>query len=194
MSRSSIMPGFRPTIGFTLIYLGLVVLIPLSTLVFKSFELNWDDYVRIITNKRVLSSFRVSFSTALAAALIASFFGFIVAWVLVRYAFFGKRFFHAIIDFPFALPTAVAGIVLATIFQPSGFLGKLLMDAFGVQVAFKPLGIVMALIFISIPLSCALLSRYCWSLNQPWRKPHRVWAPRAYKSLAKLFFRMFSPL
>jgi len=151
MSRSSIMPGFRPTIGFTLIYLGLVVLIPLSTLVFKSFELNWDDYVRIITNKRVLSSFRVSFSTALAAALIASFFGFIVAWVLVRYAFFGKRFFHAIIDFPFALPTAVAGIVLATIFQPSGFLGKLLMDAFGVQVAFKPLGIVMALIFISIP-------------------------------------------
>ncbi len=151
MSQSSIMPGFRPAIGFALIYLSLVVLIPLSTLVFKSFELNWDDYIRIITNRRVLSSFRVSFSTALAAALIASFFGFIVAWVLVRYTFFGKRFFHAIIDFPFALPTAVAGIVLATIFQPSGFLGKLLMDAFGIQVAFKPLGIVMALIFISIP-------------------------------------------
>jgi sulfate/thiosulfate transport system permease protein len=151
MSQSSIMPGFRPTLVFTLIYLSLVVLIPLSTLVFKSFELNWDDYVRILTNPRVLSSFRVSFSTALIAALIASFFGFIVAWVLVRYSFFGKRFFHAIIDFPFALPTAVAGIVLATIFQPSGFLGKLLIDAFGVQVAFKPLGIVIALIFISIP-------------------------------------------
>jgi sulfate transport system permease protein len=85
MSQSSIMPGFRPSLGFTLIYLSLVVLIPLSTLVFKSFELNWDDYVRIITNKRVLSSFRVSFSTALVAASIASFFGFIVAWVLVRY-------------------------------------------------------------------------------------------------------------
>ena len=151
MSRSSIMPGFRPSIGFTVVYLSLVVLIPLSTLVFKSFQLSWDDYVHIISNQRVLSSFRVSFSTSLIAALIASFFGFIVAWVLVRYSFFGKRFFHALIDFPFALPTAVAGIVLATIFQPSGFLGKLLSDAFGVQVAFKPLGIVMALIFISIP-------------------------------------------
>ncbi|MGZ4970406.1 MAG: sulfate ABC transporter permease subunit CysT [Methylobacter sp.] len=151
MSRSSIMPGFRPTIGFTMIYLCLVVLIPLSTLVFQSFQLSWDDYVHIITNKRVLSSFRVSFVTALVAALIAGFFGFIVAWVLVRYSFFGKRFFHALIDFPFALPTAVAGIVLATIFQPSGFLGKLLSDLFGIQVAFKPLGIVMALIFISIP-------------------------------------------
>lgn len=151
MARSSIMPGFRPTIGFTVVYVCLVVLIPLSTLVFQSFQLSWDDYVHIVTNKRVLSSFRVSFFTSLIAALVASFFGFIVAWVLVRYSFFGKRFFHALIDFPFALPTAVAGIVLATIFQPSGFLGKLLIDVFGVQVAFKPLGIVMALIFISIP-------------------------------------------
>ena len=151
MSQNSIMPGFRPTIGFTVVYLSLVVLIPLSTLVFKSFQLNWEDYIHIITNKRVLSSFRVSFSAALLASLIASFFGFIVAWVLVRYSFFGKRFFHALIDFPFALPTAVAGIVLATVFQPSGFLGKLLIDSLGVQVAFKPLGIVMALIFISIP-------------------------------------------
>lgn len=151
MSRTSIMPGFRPTISFTLLYLSLVVLIPLSTLVFKSFQLSWEDYLNIITNKRVLSSFRVSFITALVAAGIASFFGFIVAWVLVRYAFIGKRFFHALIDFPFALPTAVAGIVLATIFQPSGFLGKFLIQTFGIQVAFKPLGIVMALIFISIP-------------------------------------------
>jgi len=151
MSQSSIMPGFRPTLGFTLVYLCLVVLIPLSTLVFESFKLNWDDYIHIITSQRVLSSFRVSFSTALAAALIASVFGFIVAWVLVRYSFAGKRFFHAIIDLPFALPTAVAGIVLATIFQPSGFLGQLLMNLLGLQVAFKPLGIVMALIFISIP-------------------------------------------
>ena len=151
MSQSSVMPGFRPTIGFTLIYLGLVVLIPLSTLVFKSFALTWDDYVHIITNKRVLSSFRVSFSSALIAASIASVFGFITAWVLVRYSFLGKNIFHALIDLPFALPTAVAGIILATIFQPSGFLGKQLLDTFGIQVAFKPMGIVVALIFISIP-------------------------------------------
>jgi sulfate/thiosulfate transport system permease protein len=151
MSQSNIMPGFRPALGFTVLYLSLVVLIPLSTLVFNSFRLSWDDYLAVITHKRVLASFRVSFSTALIAAAIASFFGIIVAWVLVRYPFFGKRFFHALIDLPFALPTAVAGIVLATIFQPSGFLGKLLLDNFGIQVAFKPLGIVVALIFISIP-------------------------------------------
>ncbi|MEI8210350.1 MAG: sulfate ABC transporter permease subunit CysT, partial [Methylococcales bacterium] len=124
---------------------------PLSTLVFESFKLSWDDYVHIITSKRVLSSFRVSFIAALIAASIASIFGFITAWVLVRYSFFGKNIFHALIDLPFALPTAVAGIVLATIFQPSGFLGKLLSDLLGLQVAFKPLGIVIALIFISIP-------------------------------------------
>jgi sulfate transport system permease protein len=127
------------------------VLIPLSTLVFESFKLSWEDYLHIITNRRVLSTFRVSFSTALAAASIASVFGFIVAWVLVRYSFFGKRVLHALIDLPFALPTAVAGIVLATLFQPSGFLGKLLIDAFELRVAYQPLGIVIALIFISIP-------------------------------------------
>ena len=151
MSQKSVMPGFRPTLGYTLLYLGLVVLIPLSTLVFVSFKLSWDDYIHIITNKRILSSFQVSFSASLIAAAIASVFGFITAWVLVRYSFFGKNIFHALIDLPFALPTAVAGIVLATIFQPSGFLGHLLSNLFGIQVAFKPLGIVIALIFISIP-------------------------------------------
>ena len=151
MSHKSVMPGFRPTIGLTVLYLGLVVLIPLSTLVFESFKLSWDDYVHIITSKRGLSSFQVSFFAALIAAAVASVFGFITAWVLVRYSFFGKNIFHALIDLPFALPTAVAGIVLATIFQPSGFLGRLLNEFFGLQIAFKPIGIVIALIFISIP-------------------------------------------
>ncbi len=151
MSHKSVMPGFRPTIGLTVLYLGLVVLIPLSTLVFESFKLSWDDYVHIITSKRVLSSFQVSFFAALIAAAVASVFGFITAWVLVRYSFFGKNIFHALIDLPFALPTAVAGIVLATIFQPSGFLGRLLNEFFSLQIAFKPIGIVIALIFISIP-------------------------------------------
>jgi sulfate/thiosulfate transport system permease protein len=151
MSQSNIMPGFKPTLGFTVLYLSLVVLIPLSTLVINSFRLSWDDYLTIITHKRVIASFQVSFGMALIAAAVASFFGLIIAWVLVRYSFVGKRFFHALIDLPFALPTAVAGIVLATIFQPSGFLGKFLLESFGIQMAFKPLGIVVALIFISIP-------------------------------------------
>ena len=151
MSQSAIMPGFKSTLSYTLIYLSLVVLIPLSTLVFKSFELTFTDYLAIITHKRVLAAFRVSFTTALGAALIASIFGFMVAWVLTRYQFVGKRFFHALIDLPFALPTAVAGIVLATIFQPSGLFGKFLKTYFNLQIGFKPLGIVVALIFISIP-------------------------------------------
>ncbi len=151
MTQSNIMPGFRPALAYTLFYLMLVVLIPLSTLVFKSLHLGWDEYVDIITNNRVVSSFRVSFGTSLIAALVAGVFGFVIAWVLVRYPFPGKRFLDALIDLPFALPTAVAGVILATIFQPSGMLGKWLMGTFGVQVAYKPLGIVVALIFIGIP-------------------------------------------
>lgn len=151
MSQSNIMPGFKPALTYTLFYLCLVVLIPLSTLIFKSLGLGWDEYVAIITHQRVVASFRVSFSTSLIAALVAGFFGFVIAWVLVRYPFPGKRFLDALIDLPFALPTAVAGVVLATIYQPSGVLGKFLSSNFGIQVAYKPLGIVIALIFIGIP-------------------------------------------
>lgn len=151
MTSSNIMPGFRPALAYTLFYLCLVVLIPLSTLVFKSLQLSWGEYLEIITNNRVMASFRVSFGTSLIAALVAGLFGFVIAWVLVRYPFPGKRFLDALIDLPFALPTAVAGVILATIFQPSGMLGKWLMANLGVQVAYKPLGIVVALIFIGIP-------------------------------------------
>lgn len=151
MSQSQIMPGFKPALGYTVVYLGLVVLIPLSTLVFKSLQLSWEDYLAIITHKRIVASFKVSFCSALIAAAIASIFGLIIAWVLVRYRFPGQRFFDALIDLPFALPTAVAGIVLASIFQPTGLLGQFLLDSFGLQIAFKPMGIVVALIFISIP-------------------------------------------
>jgi len=151
MRQSHILPGKRPALGFTLFYLGLVVLIPLSTLVFKSLFLSWDEYLAIILNKRVLASFRVSFATSLIAAAIASFFGFIIAWTFVRYPFPGKRVLDALIDLPFALPTAVAGIVLATIYQPGGFLGKWLMASFGIKIAYTPLGIVVALIFIALP-------------------------------------------
>jgi sulfate transport system permease protein len=145
------MPGFRPALGFTLFYLGLIVLIPLSTLIVKSLLLSWDEYLAIITNKRVLASFRVSFAASLIAAAIASLFGFIIAWTFVRYPFPGKRVLDALIDLPFALPTAVAGIVLATIYQPGGFLGKLISEAFGIKVAYTPAGIVVALIFIALP-------------------------------------------
>jgi len=151
MSQSNIMPGFRPAIGFTLVYLALIVLIPLSALLLKSLQLSLDEYWVILTNPRVLASFRVSFVSALIAAIFAGIFGFIIAWTLVRYPFPGKKLFDALIDLPFALPTAVAGIVLAAIYEPQGWIGKLVMEAFGVQIAYKPLGIVFALIFIGLP-------------------------------------------
>ncbi|MBE0437565.1 MAG: sulfate ABC transporter permease subunit CysT [Methylomicrobium sp.] len=151
MPQSHIMPGFRPTLGFTLFYLALIVLIPLSALVFKSMQLSLDQYWDILTNARVQASFRVSFVSALIAAGIAALFGFIIAWTLVRYPFPGKRLFDALIDLPFALPTAVAGIVLAAIYEPNGWIGRIVMDTLGVQIAYKPLGIVFALIFIGLP-------------------------------------------
>jgi len=151
MQQSNIMPGFRPAIGFTLVYLSLIVLIPLSAMLLKTMQLSLDDYWTILTNQRVLASFRVSFISALIAAGVAVVFGFIIAWSLVRYPFPGKRVFDALIDLPFALPTAVAGIVLAAIYEPKGWIGKIVMDYLDIQIAYKPLGIVFALIFIGLP-------------------------------------------
>jgi sulfate transport system permease protein len=151
MRQSHVIQGFAPTLGLTVVYLSLVVLIPLSTLVFKSLQLSWSDYLAVIGNARVLASFKVSFITSLAAAAITSVFGFVIAWVLVRYPFPGKRFLDALIDLPFALPTAVAGIVLATIYQPDGLIGSVMQNTFNLKIAYTPLGIVVALIFIGIP-------------------------------------------
>ncbi|NOT13476.1 MAG: sulfate ABC transporter permease subunit CysT [Methylococcaceae bacterium] len=151
MPQSNIMPGFRPAIGLTLVYLALIVLIPLSAMLLKALQLSFDEYLAIMTNQRVLASFRVSFGSALIAAAFAVVFGFIIAWTLVRYSFPGKRLFDSLIDLPFALPTAVAGIVLATIYEPHGWIGKLVFDSMSIQIAYKPLGIVFALIFIGLP-------------------------------------------
>ncbi|MDF1582755.1 MAG: sulfate ABC transporter permease subunit CysT [Methyloprofundus sp.] len=151
MSQSQIMPGFRPALGFTLFYLALIVLIPLSALILKSWELSLDQYWDILSSKRVQASFRVSFVSALIAASFAALFGFIIAWTLVRYPFPGKRVLDALIDLPFALPTAVAGIVLAALYEPRGWIGEIIINTVGVQVAYKPLGIVFALIFIGLP-------------------------------------------
>ncbi|MBS3963984.1 MAG: sulfate ABC transporter permease subunit CysT [Methylomonas sp.] len=151
MPQSNIMPGFRPTMGFTLFYLALIVLIPLSAMLLKTLRLSWEQFVAVLTHARVIASFKISFGTALLAATIAAVLGFIIAWTLVRYPFPGKKLFDALIDLPFALPTAVAGIVLATLYEPRGWIGKVVMEVTGVQIAYKPLGIVVALIFIGLP-------------------------------------------
>lgn len=144
------LPGFRLTLGFTLFYLCLIVLIPLSALVFKTFTLSWAQFVEAVSSPRVLASYRLTFGAALMAAIVNAVFGLLVAWVLVRYSFPGKRLMDALVDLPFALPTAVAGISLTALLAGNGWIGSLL-EPHGIQLAFNRNGIVIALIFIGLP-------------------------------------------
>lgn len=148
--QPSVIPGFGLTLGFSLAYLTLIILIPLSGLAWRSAALGWDDFWRIALDRRTLHALQISFGTALIAAIVNVVFGTVVAWVLVRYDFPGRRIVDAMVDLPFALPTAVAGIALTTLYAPNGWLGKPLMEL-GIKVAYSPLGIVMALIFIGLP-------------------------------------------
>jgi sulfate transport system permease protein len=148
--RKGVIPGFGITMGTTLLWLSLIVLIPLSTLFFRTAALTFDQFIAIITSRRALHAFELSFGLSFAAALANLVFGSIVVWALVRYRFPGRRLLDAIVDIPFALPTAVAGIVLTTLYAESGWIGGLLAPL-GIRVAFTPLGIFVALVFIGLP-------------------------------------------
>lgn len=150
LRRPRVIPGFHLSLGFTLFYLGLIVLIPLSAVFLKTFTLTWSAFWQAVSSERVVASYQLSFGMSLSAALINVVFGGIVAWVLVRYRFPGKRFVEALVDLPFALPTAVAGITLATLYAPNGWLGQL-FTPLGIKIAYTPLGILVALIFIGLP-------------------------------------------
>lgn len=145
-----VLPGFNITLGFTLTYLSLIVLIPLSALIFKTFALSWPEFWAAVSSPRVVASYRLTFGASLIAALINVIFGLLIAWILVRYNFVGKRFVDALVDLPFALPTAVAGISLTAILAGNGWIGQYL-EPFGIKLAFNPNGIVIALIFIGLP-------------------------------------------
>jgi sulfate transport system permease protein len=151
LKRHRVLPGFGLTLGFTLLYLSLIVLIPLSTLALKTASMGWGPFWATVTSPRVLASYRLTFGASLVAATLNSVFGLVVAWVLVRYRFPGQRLVDALVDLPFALPTAVAGIALTMLYAPNGWLGRPLQEAFGTKVAFTPLGIVVALTFIGLP-------------------------------------------
>jgi sulfate transport system permease protein len=149
-ARRRVLPGFGLTMGLTIFYLSLLVLIPLATLPARTFTMTWEVFRATITDPRVVASYRLSVGASLIAASVNAVFGFIVAWVLVRHTFPGRRIVDALIDLPFALPTAVAGIVLTALYAPNGWLGKPLAQH-GIKVAFTPLGVTLALIFIGLP-------------------------------------------
>jgi len=148
--KYSVLPGFNLTLGFSMVYLSLIVLIPLSAVFVKSAGLGMEGFWQVVTAPRVLASYKLTFSASLIGAGINTLFGLLVAWVLVRYEFFGKKLVDALVDLPFALPTAVAGISLATIYSSKGWVGQWFAPL-GIKIAFTPLGVVIALTFIGLP-------------------------------------------
>jgi sulfate transport system permease protein len=150
MSSRKVLPGFQLTLGYTVFYLCLIVLIPLTALIFKTLNLTWDQFWAAISSPRVVASYQLTFGASLLAASVNVVFGLLVAWVLVRYDFPGKKFADALVDLPFALPTAVAGIALTALLAGNGWIGQFL-EPMGIELAFKPGGVVIALIFIGLP-------------------------------------------
>lgn len=150
LKHNSVLPGFTPALGYTIFYLSLIVLIPLSAVFLKTSLLTWDEFWATVTAPRVMASYRLSFGASLLGAVINAVFGLLVAWVLVRYRFPGKRLIDAFVDLPFALPTAVAGIALTAVYSANGWLGSWL-EPHGIKVAFTPLGVIIALTFIGLP-------------------------------------------
>lgn len=148
--QKNVLPGFNLSLGYTILYLSLIVLIPLAAAFIKTTELSWGQFWATVTAPRVVASYQLTFGASLIGALINAFFGLLTAWVLTRYTFPGKRLVDALVDLPFALPTAVAGIALTAVYASNGWLGSLL-EPHGIKVAFTPLGVVVALTFIGLP-------------------------------------------
>lgn len=186
-AQKSVLPGFGLTMGFALTYLSLIVLLPLSTLMLKTFSLSWEQFWKILLLPRTLAAFKISFSCAFSAAAIDLFFGSIAAWVLVRYRFPGKEWMDALVDLPFALPTAVAGIVLTTLFSQNGWLGRYLIPH-GIQVNYTPLGITVALIFIGLPFVVRTLQPILTELDRSQEEAAASLGASRVQIFTKIFF------
>src|SRR6266513_207333 len=163
--RFSALPGFGLTMGFTLLYLSALVLIPFAALVIRACELSWADFWRLATADRAVAAYKLTFGASLIAALSNAVFGSLLAWVLVRYDFPGRRLIDAMVDFPFALPTAVAGLTLANLFAANGWLGRFLVPL-GIKGAFTPLGVVIALTFVGMPFAVRTLQPVLENLDR----------------------------
>jgi sulfate transport system permease protein len=159
------LPGFGLTMGFTLCYLSALVLIPFAGLVIRACEISWADFWHLATTERALAAYRLTFGASLIAALANAVFGALLAWVLVRYEFPGRRVIDAMVDFPFALPTAVAGLTLASLFAPKGWLGQYLVPL-GIKGAFTPLGVIIALTFVGLPFTVRTLQPVLQNLER----------------------------
>jgi sulfate transport system permease protein len=163
--RRAVLPGFGPTLGYTVLYLSLLVLIPLAGVFLKTMSLSWAEFWSTVASPRAVASYKLTLGASALAALFNALFGLLVAWVLVRYPFPGRRLVDAMVDLPFAMPTAVAGIALTAVYSPTGWIGRYL-DAAGVQVAFTPLGVLVALMFIGLPFVVRTIQPVLLDLEQ----------------------------
>ncbi len=191
-TKRQTLPGFHLALGYTILYLSLVVLIPLAMLFIKTSSLKFSEFWEIISARRTLAAYRLSFGTALISASINSVCGFVVAWILARYSFPGKKIIDALIDFPFALPTAVAGIALTTIYAPNGWVGQYL-NKIGIQSAFSPLGIVIALTFIGLPFVIRTLEPVLQDLDQEIEEAAACLGAARWQTFSKVIFPILLP-
>lgn len=185
--RKSILPGFGLSMGITTLYISLFIIIPLSMVFFQSSTLGWSKFWEIVTTPRVLHAYKISFLTALAAAFFNAIFGFIIAWVLVRYSFPGKRIIDGIIDLPFALPTAVAGIALTTLYAPNGWIGQFFAK-FDIKISFTPIGITIALMFIGLPFVVRMVQPVLENMESEVEEAASSLGANRFQILSKVIF------
>jgi sulfate transport system permease protein len=189
LKRHSVLPGFDLALGFTLLYLGFIVLIPLSAAFLKTATMTWPAFWDAVTSPRVLASYRLTFGASFAAALLNAFFGLIVAWVLVRYHFPGKRIIDALVDLPFALPTAVAGIALTALYAQNGWIGRFLPF----KVSFTPLGVFVALTFIGLPFVVRTLQPVLEDLQPEIEEAAATLGANRWQTFTKVIFPILTP-
>jgi len=189
LKRHSVLPGFDLALGFVLLYISLIVLIPLSATFLKTFTLSWDQFVTAVSTPRVMASYRLTFGASFGAALLNALFGLIVAWVLVRYNFFGKRVVDALVDLPFALPTAVAGIALTAIYAQNGVIGQYLPF----KVSYTPLGVWVALVFIGLPFVVRTLQPVLEDVNRELEEAAATLGANRWQTFSRVIFPILMP-
>ncbi|GAF15074.1 sulfate transport system permease protein CysT [Bacillus sp. JCM 19046] len=187
-----VLPGFGISLGFTLLYLSFIVLIPLAALLVFTVDNGWETFWNALNDPRVFAAFRLSFTASFIAALINGIFGLLIAWVLVRYSFPGKRIMDGMIDLPFALPTAVAGIALTSLYTESGWIGSLLAPL-GIQVAFTPLGVTIALTFIGLPFVVRMVEPVLKTIQQEQEEASALLGASSFQTFRKIIFPVLAP-
>jgi sulfate transport system permease protein len=192
LKRHSVLPGFDLALGFTVLYLCFIVLIPLSAAFLKTFTLTWPQFWDTVTSPRVMASYRLTFGASFAAAVVNAFFGLIIAWVLVRYDFFGKRFIDALVDLPFALPTAVAGIALTALYAGNGWIGQYLA-LIGIKVSYTPLGVFVALTFIGLPFVVRTLQPVLEDLQKELEEAAATLGATRWQTFTRVLFPIMMP-